>query len=111
MTPPDIAALTAIAAIVKQIGAWPMITTFLFLAIGPWIGVWWSTSINKERHAAVVDMYTDNVTLVKSFESIAKSLQDVVILNTQAMQGVKESVDNNIYCPIMRKDPKIERII
>lgn len=109
MTPQDVAALTAIAAIVKVIGAWPLISVFLLVTVGPWIGVWWSTSVNKQRHAAVVRMYTDNVTLVKSFESIAKSLQDVVILNTQAMQGIKESVDNNIYCPIMRKNPTVEK--
>lgn len=109
MTPQDVAALTAIAAIVKQIGAWPMISVFMLVTVGPWLGMWWFTRIYEKRHAAVVRMYTDNVELVKSFEKIAGSLQDVVILNTQVMQGIKESVDNNIYCPIMRKNPTVEK--
>jgi hypothetical protein len=111
VTPQDVAALAAIAAIVKQIGAWPLITVFVLVTAGPWIGLWWFTRITEKRHSAVVRMYTDNVSLVKSFDKIATSLQDVVILNTQVMQGVKESVDKNIYCPLMRKDPKVEKTV
>ncbi|MDD2853545.1 MAG: hypothetical protein PHY09_16795 [Desulfuromonadaceae bacterium] len=111
MTPQDVAALTALIGIVKVIGAWPLITLFVFMSAGPWIGLWWFTRITEKRHSAVVTMYSDNVSLVKSFDKLANSLQDIVILNTQVMQGMKESVDKNIYCPLMRKDPKVEKTV
>lgn len=111
MTPQDVAAMTALIGIVKVIGAWPLITLYVFMSVGPWIGMWWFTRIFEKRHAAVVKMYNDSAALVKSYEKIANSLQDIVILSTQTMQGVKQSVDNNIYCPLMRKDPKVEKLL
>jgi hypothetical protein len=109
MTPQDIAALTALVAIVKEVGAWPLITIFVLVITGPWIGMYMVTRGHERRHAAVVKMYEDNVKLVEGYERIAEGLQDVLILSTQTMTQVKASVDNNLYCPLMRKNPKIER--
>lgn len=109
MTPQDIAALTALIAIVKEIGAWPLITILLLILVGPWIGMYLLNRGHEKRHAAVVKMYEDNVQLVKGYERVAEGLQDILVLSTQTMTQVKSSVDNNLYCPLMRKNPKIER--
>ena len=48
-------------------------------------------------------MYENNAELVKNVSRIAENLQDIVLLNTQQMQAVRDLVSNNLYCPLMRK--------
>lgn len=111
MTPQDVAVLTALAALLKQIGTWPVLTVLIFVVIGPWIGMFILSRLQEKRHAAVVQMYENNVELVKGYEKIAEGLQDILVLSTQTMTSVKTSVDNNLFCPLMRKDPKIEKSV
>lgn len=109
MTPQDVAVLTALAAMLQQIGTWPILSVLVFVMIGPWIAMFLLSRNMDKRHSAVVQMYESNVQLVKNYEKIADGLQDILVLSTQAMTGVKTSVDNNLYCPLMRKDPKTVR--
>lgn len=52
--------------------------------------------------------YDNNIELVKQVTKIAESLQEVVVYNTQVMQSVHDTVTNNLFCPMVRKDPKVE---
>jgi hypothetical protein len=97
------------AALLKQMGTWPILTVLIFVVIGPWIGMFIVSRLQEKRHGAVVQMYKDNVKLVENYETVAKGLQDILILSTQTMSQVKTSVDNNLYCPLMRKEPKVEK--
>jgi len=47
-------------------------------------------------------MYESNVKLVQGYESLAHDLKDVVIMNTQAMQRISDSINTNQYCPMVR---------
>lgn len=47
-------------------------------------------------------MYESNAALVKSYEGLAGSLKDVVILNTQAITRQCDLIANNQYCPNVR---------
>lgn len=105
MTPQDVAALTAIAALAKQLGSWPLITTSLLVIIGPWIAIWWLTHVNGKRHAAVVCMYKDNVRLVENHEHLAKeserreaALADLLRLNTQAQTALTTWLKERTRC-------------
>jgi len=51
-------------------------------------------------------MYKNNVHLVESYESLAKDLHDVVILNTQKWAETSEKIDQNEYCPFERLKKK-----
>lgn len=108
MTPADVAALTAMVAIVKEIGTWPLITITVLVIAGPWVGMFIITKGQEKRHSAAVKMYEENVKLVENYEKIAKGLQDILVLSTQTMTQVKDRVDNNLFCPLMRKDTKVE---
>lgn len=109
MTPQDIAALTAMVAIIKEIGAWPLISIVSMVILGPWLGMWWITRGHEKRHAEVVQMYQDNVQLVKDTARVADGLQSIVVLSTQVMTRVDDKIDNNLFCPLMRKDQKVEK--
>lgn len=82
-------------------------------ALGPWgvcFFLWWQGQKDQkkweERFQAVVRMYENNVELVKGYETIAKGYQDMIIFNTQVMTQVREAADNNLFCPIVRRETK-----
>ncbi len=52
--------------------------------------------------AEVRQMYVANVELVKDYKSIANSLQDVVVLNTQTITSLCKAIDDNQFCPMVR---------
>lgn len=51
-------------------------------------------------------MYDANVSLCKDFASIANDLRDIVTMNIQAMTEVKDAVNQNQFCPLVRLDQK-----
>lgn len=121
MTPDQIAAITAIASIINQIGTWPIGTVFLVIMVGPWIVMFivaWLqekrfvslANGHEKRFEAVVKMYESNVALVKSYEGIARNLQDLVILNTQTMTEATDTVLHNMFCPLVRHKVKTRDI-
>jgi len=109
MTPQDVAALTALVAIFREIGTWPLITVCVLVVLGPWIAMFTMARAQEKRHAAVVAMYEHNADLVKNYHEVTGDLKDLLVLSTQTMTQVKFTVDNNLFCPLMRKDPKVER--
>jgi hypothetical protein len=109
VTPDQIAALTAIAAIVSKIGTWPIGSILFSVIFGPWVMSWLSTRSNEKRLEAAIKMYEENVKLVVNYEKLAEGLQSIVVLSTQVMTGVQTRIDSNLFCPLMRKDQKVEK--
>ncbi|EHJ46349.1 hypothetical protein DFW101_0332 [Solidesulfovibrio carbinoliphilus subsp. oakridgensis] len=50
----------------------------------------------------VTGYYKDNVKLVEAYQSLAQSLHDQVVLNTQVMQRMVDAICTNQYCPLGR---------
>lgn len=80
--------------------------------IGLLIFLWWMDNrritnilelykkdMNEQRK-----MYDANVSLCKDFASIANDLRDIVTLNIQAMTEVKDAINQNQFCPLVRVD-------
>ena len=87
-------------------------------ALGPWgivFFIWWDGKKEskkwEERHQAVVEMYKNNVELVKSYDEISKGYQDIVIFNTQIMTQVKDRVDANLFCPMLKEKTKQKEVV
>lgn len=110
MIPEQISAINAIAQILEKLGTMPIFSLIVSLIIGPWIMAWIISRGNEKRFEAVIKMYENNVKLVEGYQDIAKNLQDLVIYNTQTMEVVKTKIDNNLYCPIVRKQTKQKEI-
>lgn len=105
MTPQDIAALTALVAIFDKIGTWPLITIGVSVVICPWIAVFILNRGQEKRHAEVVQMYQDNVTLVEKHEELQKEsdrredvLIDLLRLNTQAQTSLTAWLKTRTRC-------------
>ena len=50
----------------------------------------------------VTGYYRDNVKLVEDYQSLATSLHDQVVLNTQVMQRMVDAICTNQFCPLGR---------
>ena len=109
MTPDQIAALTAIAAIISKVGTWPIGSVVAAVVMGPWIAMFFISRSMEKRHGAAIKMYEENVKLVVAYEKVAEGLQDIIILSTQTMTQVRDRIDANLFCPLMRKDQTVEK--
>lgn len=109
MTPQDVAALSALASIFKEVGSWPLISVFLAVILGPWLGMALFFVVMSRRHDKMVQMYEANVTLVETTQKLAEGWQDVVVLSTQIMTKVLTAVESNLFCPLMRKDREVKQ--
>ncbi len=70
MTPEQTATISAIAAILTEIGTWPIGTIIIAVIFGPWVITFFVNRSIEKRHEAAVKMYKDNVKLVENYETI-----------------------------------------
>jgi hypothetical protein len=98
MTPEQISGLTAIAAIVAQIGTWPIASIMAAVIFGPWIFMGAISRSMEKRHAAVVQMYEDNVKLVTHYEKFADEQADTIRLSTSATTELTTYLKNQVRC-------------
>lgn len=56
----------------------------------------------REDMVAQRRMYESNVALVKDYASVAADLKDLIVLNAQALQGLKDGIETNQFCPMVR---------
>lgn len=115
MTPEQISAIGTIAFILDKLGTWPIGMILVLVIIGPWVGMFIVARGQEKRHQGVVEMYESNVKLVEAYEKHVEALEGIVgdmremiILNTQAWQSVKDRADNNLFCPMVQKRTKPE---
>jgi len=106
MTPDQIAVVTAIANLLREISGWPLGTLLLFIIIGPWVIALVLTYTQgkrfERRFEEVVRMYENNVSLAERQEEVARDLREVVIMNTQAMTKACDAINSNQFCPMVR---------
>jgi len=84
MTPDQISALTAIAAVISKMGEWPLGSLIAAIVFGPWIIMGFVSWSMSKRHEAAMQMYENNVELVKSYQRIAEEQADTIRLSTSA---------------------------
>jgi len=81
-----------------------------FGIVGLVIVLWWidSKKVYKilDRYKADVTearrMYESNVKLVRAYENLAGDLKDIIVMNTQTMTKLADSINTNQYCPQVR---------
>lgn len=122
MTAEQIATITMLAKLLEYFREWPFTALFVIIVIGPWVlsivlavadrkRLDKVTASNETRFAAAVKMYQDNVVLVQNYERLSEDLHDVVILNTQVMTELVQSIKTNQFCPMVRLDVRTRGIL
>jgi 1,4-dihydroxy-2-naphthoate octaprenyltransferase len=113
MTPGELSTVAAFVQIITSISGWPFGMIIFIIVIGPWIAAFLLVYFQSRRFEKVVTMYEKNVNLVEDYANLvedyaalAKDLHDVVIMNTQAMTQLVDSIKTNQYCPAIRLEKK-----
>lgn len=128
MTPEQIATMTAIAALFKSIGTWPMLSILVLGQLTPWFVLIvvviiqyqrseatakanegrfsQNSSAQERRFEAVVKMYEDNVELVEKVIDLAHGYRDQLIWATQTVDQANSIAKNNLHCPLVRKNAR-----
>lgn len=112
------------AAVIKELGAWPTIIVLALFMLAPWLVMLWVSRSMEKKHAEAVKMYENNVLLVqdhadlvkahaalvedydaatKRWERITDTVISVVTLNTQAQTKLLDSIRSNDFCPAVRE--------
>lgn len=106
-TPEQIALLKWATLLIEQIGSWNFAMIFLVAMLAPWLFLWvWSSGQSRrdkerdEQFQAQVQMYKDNVELVRRYdesvnrwEKHSDALAETIYLNTQAMTRVVDRLE------------------
>jgi hypothetical protein len=58
----------------------------------------------EKRFEAVVRMYENNVKVVDDYHSLASDLTGIITLSTRTLEGLVQKIDNNQFCPNVRKE-------
>ncbi len=90
MSAEQIAALTAIAQIVKTIGAWPVGLVILVAVIGPWVFAAIGARNQDRRIETVAQLYRDSTT--KNEERMRKVLEHY----REDVASIKQLYENNV---------------
>lgn len=98
MSPEQIAALTAISAIISKIGTWPIGSIVALIVFGPWVILGLSIRSMEKRHEAAIKMYEENVKLVVSYEKMAKEQADTIRLTTGAITELITYLKRQVPC-------------
>jgi hypothetical protein len=123
MTGPEtLALLKTISTILSMVGTWPLGLCLVVIFLGPWaVMLWISRSLEKQaaqhdletvmlidsikegitaslhvyevRHQEAVQMYKDNVELVKGYSNLAMEQATVIRLNTTALTRLVDRID------------------
>lgn len=113
MSAEQITLIKAIADIIANLGTMPIASIILVMVFGPWLVLMFVGWRQEKRFEAVVKMYEDNVQLVKDYQSlvtgyqkIVDGQQDLIIYATQTLTSIRDVAENNLYCPMVRKETK-----
>jgi hypothetical protein len=104
MTPETVHAISAVCALIERIGTWPIGTILLVVLIGPWVFALITSRAEERRVNEIKQMYENNVKLVDSFEKLAASLYETVMLNTAKWSEAIDKINTNQFCPRNRTD-------
>lgn len=115
MSPEQISMLTAAAAIIDKIGAWPIGSIVVSIIFGPWIFMLVISRAMEKRHNAALSMYESNVRLVEKYEKVAEEQVDTIRLSTSATVELTTYLRARIPCferiADRRSMPRCEQII
>lgn len=99
--------------LIRQVGPSQIAGIFVALLLTPWIILVIVSIAQHRRFEAVVKMYENNFAQTESvnalnegYRDLAKGYRELVQWTTVEVTETKESVINNMHCPIVRKHAK-----
>jgi len=98
MSPEQISALTAIAAIVSKVGTWPIGSVAIAIVFGPWVMMYFAARSMERRLAAAIRMYENSNKLVERYDKMAIEHVDTIRLSTAATVELTQYLRGRVPC-------------
>lgn len=106
MTPGELSMIASVLKIFGTVSGWPFGAIIFLAVVGPWISSFLLAYLQTRRFERAMKMYDKNVRLVDGYSKLARDLHDVVVMNTQIMTRLVDSINSNQYCPSIRLEKK-----
>ena len=114
MSPEQITALIhSLASLIGVTGATPVVTLILGVLLAPWLVLVIISIFQHRRFEAVVTMYNNNFQQVEGikdlageYKDLAKDDRELVVWTTTEVQSMRAVIENNMHCPLIRKNAK-----
>jgi hypothetical protein len=117
MTPEQAMMIRAVADLINHIGTLPFGTLLAVLMLGPWLVMTYLNLSYNRRFERVVRMYESNVRLVEDYKALLEenhrmltSQQDLIIHTTAVMINIKDAIDSNLFCPLVRQQTRPKEV-
>jgi hypothetical protein len=98
MTPEQIAALTAIAAIVAKVGTWEIGSVVFAIVFGPYFIIFFISRSMERRLEAAITMYENSNKLVQKYDKLAGEQVDTIRLSTSATVELTKFLRDRTPC-------------
>lgn len=98
MSPEQISALTAIAAIVAKVGTWEIGSIVFAIVFGPWMMMYFVSRSMERRHEAALRMYENSNKLVQRYDKLAGEQVDTIRLSTSATVELTKFLRDRTPC-------------
>lgn len=106
MGPEQIKTISALVALINSVGVMPMFSAIALITLLPWLALIFISLNQHRRFETVVTMYENNFSQVEEIRNLAEGYRDHLIWSTQTVTEAKEIAENNMHCPIVRKNSK-----
>lgn len=110
MSPEHLKAVTALLALLSKIGVMPFFYGFATIILLPWAVLVFLSMNHYKRFEAVVKMYENNFAQVEEvmamadgYKEMASKYHEALVWSTQRVTEANEIAENNMHCPIVRK--------
>jgi len=59
---------------------------------------------NEKQFNSIVQMYSNNVELVKNYDKVSRDFREVVVSNSTICANLNNAITHNLFCPLVRKE-------
>ena len=101
--------------IIQGLASMPVAGIAVAVLILPWLILVYTGFRQERRFEAVVEMYKNNVSLVRDYQQLVEGYrkivdgqQELVVYVTATLTGIQTRADSNLFCPITRENLRQE---
>lgn len=102
--------LKIIASLIIALKGTPITAIIIMVFAAPWIAMFGLSYIQGKRLSTVLDLHRNSIEAAKVAGECCKDYKEVMVMTIEKLTKVIEAVDNNLYCPVVRKQTKQKEI-
>ena len=107
---PELEILRILCSIIGALKGTPLTLLIILVFTGPWVAMFTMSYIQGKRLHHTLDMYRGSLEAAKIAGECCRDYKEVMMMTIEKLTKVIEAVDNNLYCPVVRKQTRQKEI-